>query len=229
MAELQINFVEQIKVTRKSIQDSFKKSHEALRVRESNLLSRVDEIEKEYNSKTQEMKELLESLNKAKSLNADTLSPNKLTETFEIIRSTIDNKIAELTADIDSSIEFEWDNLFETGIEQLGSIKLNGQAPVILGPSMFNAEPTNLSTNLFNKQTNVFSPNQKSTFSATGNTPQTPTAPFAFAGTPLPNQQNTPTTPQTPTYANYNIGSNQPSSDLSKQVIKTAKRRLPHK
>ena len=127
MAEVQINFVEQIKETRKSIQDSFKKSHEALRVRESNLLSRVDEIEKEYNSKTEEMKELLESLNKAKSLNADTLSSNKLTETFEIIRSTIDNKIAELTADTDSSIEFEWDSLFETDIEQLGSIKLNGQ------------------------------------------------------------------------------------------------------
>ena len=59
MAEVQINFVEQIKETRKSIQDSFKKSHEALRVRESNLLSRVDEIEKEYNSKTEEMKGLL--------------------------------------------------------------------------------------------------------------------------------------------------------------------------
>ena len=130
MAEVQTNFVEQIKETRKSIQDSFKKSHEALRVRESNLLSRVDEIEKEYNSKTEEMKELLESLNKAKSLNADTLSSNKLTETFEIIRSTIDNKIAELTADIDSSIEFEWDNLFETDIEQLGSIKLNGQTNI---------------------------------------------------------------------------------------------------
>ena len=115
--------------------------------------------------------------------------------------------------------------------QQQSSSNFGIQAPVIPGPSMFNAEPTNLSTNLFNKQTNVFSPNQKSTFtfSATGNTPQTPTAPFAFAGTPLPNQQNTPTTPQTPTYANFNIGSNQTSSDLSKRVIKTAKRRLPHK
>ena len=33
----------------------------------------------------------------------------------------------QLTTDIYTSIEFEWDNLFETGIEQLGSIKLNGQ------------------------------------------------------------------------------------------------------
>ena len=101
-------------------------------------------------------------------------------------------------------------------------------SPVIPVPSMFSAEPSNPSTNLFNKQTNVFSPNQKSTFtfSATGNTPHTPTAPFAFTGAPQPNQQNTPTTPQTPTYANFNIGSNQHSSDVSKRVIKTAKRRL---
>ena len=120
------DFPERIKETRKKIQDSFQRSHEALRVRESTLLSRVDEIEKEYNSKTQEMRELMGSLNKAKSQNADTLSSNKLCDVNEIILSTIDKKIAELTADTDSSIEFEWDSLFETGIEQLGSIKLNG-------------------------------------------------------------------------------------------------------
>ena len=128
MASLEkTNFVEQIKVTRKSIQDSFKKSHEALRVRESNLLSRVDEIEKEYNSKTQEMKELLESLNNIKSLSSNTLKSNKVTDTREGVTALINQKIAELTADIDSTIEFEWDSLFETDIEQLGSIKLNGQ------------------------------------------------------------------------------------------------------
>ena len=131
MASLEkTNFVEQIKVARKSIQDSFKKSHEALRVRESNLLSRVDEIEKEYNSKTEEMKELLGYLNNIKSLSSNTLKSNKVKETDEIIRSTIDNKIAELTADIDSNIEFEWDSLFEADIEQLGSIKLNGQTNI---------------------------------------------------------------------------------------------------
>ena len=131
MASLEkTNFVEQIKVTRKSIQDSFKKSHEALRVRESNLLSRVDEIEKEYNGKTQEMKELLGYLNNIKSISSNTLKSNKVKETDEIIRSTIDNKIAELTADIDSNIEFEWDSLFEADIEQLGSIKLNGQTNI---------------------------------------------------------------------------------------------------
>ena len=62
--EVNINFVEQIKESRKKIRDSFKRSHEALRIRESCLLSRVDEIEREYNSKTQEMNELLETLNK---------------------------------------------------------------------------------------------------------------------------------------------------------------------
>ena len=120
------DFPKRIKETRKKIQDSFQRSHEALRVRESTLLSRVDEIEKEFKDKTLEMRDLMESLNKAKCHYADTLSSNKLSDVNEIILSTIDKKIAELTADTDSSIEFEWDNLFETDIEQLGSIKLNG-------------------------------------------------------------------------------------------------------
>ena len=120
------NFVEQIKETRKGIKDRFKKSHEALRVRESNLLSRVDEIEKEYNSKTQEMKELLESLNNIKYISSNTLKSKKVEEMYVSIERTI----AELKADIDSSIEFEWDSLFETDIEQLGSIKLSGQTQV---------------------------------------------------------------------------------------------------
>ena len=36
----------------------------------------------------------------------------------------------QLTADTYTSIEFEWDNLFKTGIEQLGSIKLNNQTMI---------------------------------------------------------------------------------------------------
>ena len=124
------NFPEQIIETRKRIQDSFKRSHEALRVRESSLLSRVDHIETEYNSKTQEMNELVESLNNITSISSNTLKSNKVQQTNEIIRSAIDNNIAELTADIDSSIEFEWDSLFETDIEQLGSIRLNGQTNI---------------------------------------------------------------------------------------------------
>ena len=290
-----INFPEQIKETRKKIQDSFQRSHEALRVRESTLLSRIDEIEKEYDSKTLEMRELIESLNNIKAISSNTLKSNKLIDTQNAVTKVINSKIAELTADIYSRMEFEWDTLFENNITQLGSINLNSPestghkmkpllfkgssqpptqfpsanssgipqpnsqpeklatplfptnqaqvqssiftpqskqttslfptpqqpqqlqqqqtnfgfpSPVIPGPSMFNADPSNPSTNLFNKQTNVFSPNQKSTFqfSATGNTPHTPTGPFAFSAAP---QSNTLTTPQTPTYASFNIGSNQ--------------------
>ena len=54
------NFPEQIKESRKKIRDSFKRSHEALQVRENILLSRVDEIEREYNSKSQEINTLVE-------------------------------------------------------------------------------------------------------------------------------------------------------------------------
>ncbi|KAI6660203.1 NHL repeat containing protein [Oopsacas minuta] len=76
-AEVKLNFSTQIKEGRKKIRDCFKRSHEALQLRE-----------------------------------------------------TIDKKITELTAETDISIEFEWNNQFETDIEQLGSIKLNSQTNI---------------------------------------------------------------------------------------------------
>ena len=129
-AQVKINFVEQIKESRKKIRDSFKRSHEALQVRENILLSRVDEIEKEYNSKTYEMNKLIEALNIATLQCKETLAANKLTDVTEIVCTAIDKKIQELTADTDTNIEFEWDNLFETGIEQLGSIKLSNETMI---------------------------------------------------------------------------------------------------
>ena len=60
------------------IRDSFKRSHEALRVRQNILLSHVDEIENEYNTRTQEIQELLEVLDKNKSFTASTLTSNRL-------------------------------------------------------------------------------------------------------------------------------------------------------
>ena len=125
-----VNFPNEIQETRKKIHDSFKRSHEALQVRENILLSRVDEIEKEYNSKTHEMNKLVEALNKEMKQCEENLSANKLTDFTQILCTAIDKKIQELTADTDTSIEFEWDNLFETGIEQLGSIKLNSETMI---------------------------------------------------------------------------------------------------
>ena len=60
----------------------------------------------------------------------ETLAANKLTDINQIVRTAIDKKIQELTADTDTSIKFEWDNLFETGIEQLGSIELNSETMI---------------------------------------------------------------------------------------------------
>ena len=124
------NFPEQIKESRKKIRDSFKRSHEALQVRENILLSRVDEIERKYINKTQEMNTVVEALNKATLQCEETLAANILSDVNQQVRSTFDKKIQELTADTDTSIEFEWDNLFETGIEQLGSIQLNSQTMI---------------------------------------------------------------------------------------------------
>ena len=119
-----------MKESRKKIRDSFKRSHEALQVRENILQSQVDEIEKEYNSKTQEMNKVIEALNKATLQCEETLAANIFTDINQQVRSAFDKKIQELTADTDTSIEFEWDNLFETGIGQLGSIKLNSQTMI---------------------------------------------------------------------------------------------------
>ena len=129
-AQVKVNFPEQIKESRKKIQDCFKKSHEALQVRENILLSLVDEIEEDYNSKTENLQKMVESLKKVNSLCADTLTDNELKDTHDEIISSINRKVSDLTADTDTRIEFEWDNLFETGIEQLGGIKLNGQTMI---------------------------------------------------------------------------------------------------
>ena len=129
-AQVKVNFPEQIKESREKIRDRFKRSHEALQVRENILLSLVDEIEKKYNSKTQKINKLVESLNKATLQCEETLADNKLTDVNEIVRTAIDKKLQELTDSTDTSIEFEWDNLFETGIEQLGSIKLNSETMI---------------------------------------------------------------------------------------------------
>ena len=97
-ARVVVNFPKQIKESRNKIRDSFKRSHEALQVRENILLSHVDEIEKEYNSKTQEMNKLVEALNKATVQCEETLADNKLTDINHILRTAIDKKIQELTA-----------------------------------------------------------------------------------------------------------------------------------
>ena len=63
----------------------------------------------------------------ARSYNIENLKANQLTETREMITTQIDKQLTELTVETDTKIEFVWDNLFETDIEQLGSIKLNDQ------------------------------------------------------------------------------------------------------
>ena len=127
-AQVKANFTEQIRETRKKIQDSFKRSHEALRVRENNLLSRVEEIETEFNKKTQEMNEMLEVLNAVKSVSSDRFKYNKFAKVGAGVNSAIDDGIIGLNQCIYHAIEFEWGPLFETDIEQLGSIKLNGES-----------------------------------------------------------------------------------------------------
>ena len=119
------DFPEQIKRSRQKIRDCFKKSHDALLVRENNLLSRVDEIGREYNSKTEELSELIETLNNEMRHCEENLSANKLIDVTEALRATIDKKIQELIADTYTSIEFVWNNQFESGIKHLGNIKLN--------------------------------------------------------------------------------------------------------
>ncbi|KAI6654996.1 Tripartite motif-containing protein 3-like [Oopsacas minuta] len=75
-------------------------------------------------------REKFEALNKESRQAEVTLSANSLTDVHQIIHSAIAKKIGELTAGTNSSIEFEWNNQFETDIEQLGSIQLNSQTNI---------------------------------------------------------------------------------------------------
>ncbi|KAI6654683.1 hypothetical protein LOD99_1077 [Oopsacas minuta] len=120
--EVKIHFIEQGKENKKKIRDCFKRLHEALRLRESNLISYLDQNE-EYISNNQEIKKLLENLNKYKLISAETLSSNELADIHGKVEALINNKIEGLTAETDRCIEFEWNNQFETQIEQLGNIK----------------------------------------------------------------------------------------------------------
>ena len=129
-ANPKVDFAKQMKETRKCIKDKFKKAHEALVARENILLSRVDNIEYEYDQKMKLNNEIIESIESTKSSTSENLKANVLTETRKQIVNLLDSKLRELTADTDTSIEFEWDNLFETGIEQLGSIQLNSQTMI---------------------------------------------------------------------------------------------------
>ena len=121
------DFSKQINETRKSIKDRFKKSHEALVARENILLARVDSIEREYNQKIQLQNELTRTLTETRSFVNEKLKPKQLSKIRQTFISQIDKQLTELTADTDANIEFVWDNLFQTDIEQLGSIKLNDQ------------------------------------------------------------------------------------------------------
>ena len=125
--EIVSEFLGQIQESRKKIRDCFKSAHEALRIRENLLLSRVDTIESEYKSKSQRMNILVESLNQHKSLASDSLTDNELVDTYKQIHSVVDTKITELKKQKAKSIEFEWDNQFDIVLEKLGSIKLDGQ------------------------------------------------------------------------------------------------------
>ena len=122
---LNTDFIDQISQTRKAIHDSFKRSHEALRIRENSLLSRVEEIEKDFNTKTQEITKLLETLNSTKSYTSENLISNELKDVQDIFHQAIDTKVEKLLARMDHKIEFEWNPEFEASIERLGSIKLN--------------------------------------------------------------------------------------------------------
>ena len=128
--DLGTDFLEQIKQTRTEIKDSFTRCHESLRERETAVLSHLDQIEKEFDAKAKEIRELQESLNRVKRFSTDSLTSNKLTDTQQSIHILIDSKLNELTADTHRGIEFKWDSLFETDIKQLGSIHINGQTNI---------------------------------------------------------------------------------------------------
>ena len=158
---LESNFLNHIKETRKKIQDSFKRVHETLQVRESNLFTRIDEIENGYKDKSGEIKELLEDLNRLRTHSAQALKSNQLADTNQLIRKAIDDKIAQLTADIDCCIEFEWDTQLEANLENIGKIKLPNTFPLGIKPIVPDYKAKQLSPMFFcNKSSNKKTPGE---------------------------------------------------------------------
>ena len=100
VANPKVDYAKQIKETRKCIREKFKKTHEALVVRENILLSRVDEIEREYDQKMKLKNEIVESIKVTKSSTSENLKANVLTETRDQIVTLLDSRLRELTADI---------------------------------------------------------------------------------------------------------------------------------
>ena len=74
--------------------------------------------------------EIVEFVKITKSCTGEDLKANVLTKTRDQNVTLLDSKLRELSADAYTSIEFEWDNLLVTGIEQLGSIKLNSKTMI---------------------------------------------------------------------------------------------------
>ena len=103
-------------------------------MRESYLLSRIDEIIQDYDNKMQELSENLKTLAVLKSGSRKSKKKN----TNKQMNCTIYDKIEQLNADLERSIEFEWDVDLDAKIEQLGSIVLNSQ---IIVPSSHTFPP----------------------------------------------------------------------------------------
>ena len=127
-AQVKFDFPSQLKDARKKIRDCFKRMHEILQVRENSLLSRIDEIKQDHDTKTRVMQELSDTFSKLNVLNSSSRKWKKKTD--KLVTSTIDDKIKQLTDDLESSIEFEWDVDLEADLEQMGSIFVNSQTIV---------------------------------------------------------------------------------------------------
>ena len=72
-----------------------------------NFPDQITKSEKEYNSKTEKIKKLVESLKKVNSVCADTLTNIELKDTHDEVIASINRKVSGLTADTETSIEFE--------------------------------------------------------------------------------------------------------------------------
>ena len=216
---------------RKRIEGKFDCIIQKATERRDTLLEQLTEWEREYRVVIEGLEELKSSKQEMEQLYSTLKS--------ETARKSLEKSIDELSERIrDSDHEFLdlsfvcETNDFEWRISQLGvltqdifveaySSNENGSQSTMLKPDPVMPLP------FVFQPTNVFSPtpNTGFPFSATGTT----SIGFPFLpATQLPTQI-IPTTPQTPTYAGLYMDASKPSSDAAVRVIKTTRRRRPHK
>ena len=111
------------------IRDKFARAHHLLQEREAVLLTEAQELEDEFNGRG--ITDEIEQLSLSKGQLEDTMKGNIMKEILQRTIAEIDEKISQLKivrekAQKMGNVDFEWNQQFESKLNTLGAIRVNG-------------------------------------------------------------------------------------------------------